>query len=116
MTSEKKSAPAANTEKATPVTEDEMDDIRVTINLDDGDMECKILKIFEYDGRDYIALIPLDENGKENAQGDYYLYRHIEDRDGIPSIEYIEDDEEFEAVDERFDELLDEELYDGIED
>ena len=29
-------------EKATPVTEDEMDNIRVTLSLDDGEVECKI--------------------------------------------------------------------------
>jgi uncharacterized protein YrzB (UPF0473 family) len=115
MTTPKKAATVTNNEKATPVTEEERDDIRVTLALDDGDIECKILKIFEVDGRDYIALIPLDKNGQENADGDYYLYRYFEDSEGLPSTEYIDDDDEFEAVDERFDEILDEEMFDDID-
>ena len=30
-------------EKATPVTPDEADDIRVTLDLDNGSVECKII-------------------------------------------------------------------------
>ena len=46
-------------EKITPVTPDEVDDIRVTLNTDDGDIECRPLTIFEVDGQDYIALMHL---------------------------------------------------------
>ena len=49
------------TEKITPVTEDEIDNIRVTLDLDDGSVECKIITIFEVDKQDYIALLPLDK-------------------------------------------------------
>ena len=34
-------------EKIKPVTEDEIDDIRVTLDLEDGEIECRILTIFE---------------------------------------------------------------------
>ena len=34
-------------EKATPVTPDEIEDIRVTLELDEGEVECKILTIFD---------------------------------------------------------------------
>ena len=78
-------------EKATPVTEDEIDK------------------------RDYIALIPLDKNGKDNADGDVYLYRYSEDADGIPSVAFIEDPDEYEAAADRFDEMLDEELFDQMD-
>lgn len=45
------------------------DDIMVTLNLDNGqDVECKILTIFEAGKQDYIALMPLDEKGNENAE------------------------------------------------
>lgn len=53
-------------EKATPVTPDEADDIRVTLDLDNGSVECKIITIFDADHKDYIALLPLDKNGNEN--------------------------------------------------
>ena len=32
-------------EKATPVTPDEIEDIRVTLELDEGEVECKILTL-----------------------------------------------------------------------
>ena len=57
-------------EKITPVTEDEVDDIRVTLDTDEGDIECRILTIYEVDGQDYIALMPLDEKGNDNAEGE----------------------------------------------
>lgn len=102
------------TEKITPVTEDEIDNIRVTLDLDDGSVECKIITIFEVDKQDYIALLPLDKNGNENANGDVYLYRYIEDKDGLPSLSNIESDDEYDAAADRFDELLDDELYDEL--
>ncbi len=104
-------------EKITPVTESEIDNIRVSLDLDDGStVECKIITIFEAAGKEYIALIPLDKDGNENPSGDVYLYRYFEDEKGIPSVEYIEDENEYEAAADRFDEMLDEALYDDMED
>ena len=61
------------------------DDIMVTLNLDNGqDVECKILTIFEAGKQDYIALMPLDEKGNENEDGEVYIYRYYEDEDGNP--------------------------------
>ena len=42
----------ATFEKVTPVTEDEADDIRVTLELDEGEVECEILTIFEANNRE----------------------------------------------------------------
>lgn len=92
------------------------DDIRVTLNLDDGkDVECKILTIFEANGRDYIALLPLDENGNDNESGDVYIYRYDEDENGNPSLDNIASEEEYETVSDRFDELLYEEMSDDTD-
>lgn len=99
-------------EKITPVTEDEIEDIRVTLDLDDKEVECEILTIFEAGGRDYIALMPLDEDGNENEAGEVYLYRYAEDEEGLPQIDMIEGDDEYEIAADRFDELLDEEMFD----
>lgn len=103
-------------ELITPVTPDEADDIRVTLDTEDGEIVCRILTIFDTDGQDYIALMPLDENDQDNADGAVYLYRYAEDEEGLPSLEYIEDEEEYEAVADRYDELLDEEFYNSMED
>lgn len=85
------------------------EDILVTLDMEDGSkVECEILTIFEVKKRDYIALLPLDDEGNPNEEGTVYLYRYFEDKEGNPSLGNIEDDEEYEAVEERFDELLDE--------
>lgn len=106
----------AKNKKATPITEDEIDDIRVTMELDTGEVECEILTIFEAGGRDYIALMPLDEDGNENEEGEVFLYRYDEDEEGLPQITAIEGDEEYELASDRFDELLDDNLYDELDD
>lgn len=106
----------AENEKITPVTPDEIDDIRVSLELENGTVECEILTIFTVASRDYIALMPLDENGKENEEGEVYLYRYSEDEQGLPQIDMIESDEEYEIASDRFDEWLDENLYDSMDD
>lgn len=96
--------------------EDDDEDMRVTLSLDDGsDVECAILTIFDVNEQDYIALLPLDENGEGNEDGEVYIYRYFEDNDGNPSLENIQEDDEYEAVADRFDELLDEEAFDDME-
>ncbi|MDD6058446.1 MAG: DUF1292 domain-containing protein [Clostridiales bacterium] len=91
-------------------------DILVTLDLDDGaQVECEILTIFTVDKQDYIALLPLDENGETNEEGEVYIYRYLEDEEGNPSLENIADDEEYEAVSDRFDEWLDEEEFNSLE-
>lgn len=80
----------------------------VTLTLDDDSVvECAILTIFPLGERDYIALLPIDENG-ENEDGEVFLYRYSEDENEEPSLENIEDDDEYEMVADKFDELLDE--------
>lgn len=90
------------------------DDMFVTLDLDDGSqVECEILTIFEVDKQDYIALLPLSDEESEDGD-EVYIYRYNEDEDGNPSLENIEDDEEYEAVADRFDELLDEAEFDEM--
>ncbi len=85
---------------------DLMEDVRVTLDLDDDvSVECRILTIFSAGERDYIALIPQDENGQDNADGEIYLYRYAEDADGNPSLDNIESDEEYELASEAFGDL-----------
>lgn len=87
----------------------EEEDIYVTLDMDDGSqVECEIITIFELEDQDYIVLLPLDENGDENTEGTVYIFRYYEDEEGNPSLENIQSDEEFEAVEEKFDEMLDE--------
>jgi len=83
----------------------------VTLELDDGtEVECDILTVFQVEGyadQQYIALVPQEEDSD-----DVYLYRFSYDGEGDPQIENITDDEEYEAVADAFDEMLDEEEFD----
>ncbi len=90
-----------------PVDENDTD-VMVTIELDDGEeLDCEILTIFDVDDRDYIVLMPVDENGDPLNDEQVYIYRYTEDEDGSPYLENIETDEEYEAVGKRFDEIQD---------
>ena len=74
------------------------EEVTVTLTLDnDEELECAVLTIFEVDEKEYIALLPLDEEG-DNEDGDVYLYRYIETEDGEPTLENIEDEAERERV------------------
>ena len=45
----------------------------VTLTLDDDvEIECAIITTFNMDSTEYIALLPLDENG-QNQSGEVYL-------------------------------------------
>ena len=104
-----------NTNPENDAAEEDGSDILVTLTLDDdSEVECSILTILELDGQDYIVLLPLEENGDENEDGEVFIYRYLEDEDGNPSLENIEDEEEYEAVTDRFDELLDEAEWDAL--
>lgn len=92
----------------------EDDEMFVTLDLDNGtQIECEILTIFEVNGQDYIALLPLSEDGDDDGE-EVYIYRYSEDEEGNPSLDNIEDDDEYEAVADRFDELLDEAEFDEM--
>lgn len=93
---------------AEPITNED-EDICVTLEMDDGtSVECEILTIFDIDGQDYIVLLPPEEDSEDEDETPVFIYRYFEDEDGNPSLENIADDEEYEAVSARFDELVEE--------
>jgi uncharacterized protein YrzB (UPF0473 family) len=93
------------------------EEVTVTLTLDNDEVvECAVLTIYPVDDKEYIALLPLDDEG-ENEDGDVYIYRYVETEDGEPTLENIESDDEYEAAADAFDEWLDEqEFEDMIED
>lgn len=91
---------------------EEEEELLVTLTLDDdSEVECQVLTIFEACSRDYIALLPLDDEGEPNEEGEVYIYRYSEDADGQPNLDNIEDDDEYEQVADRFDEWMDEQEF-----
>ncbi len=101
-------------EESNNFTEEPSEEMTVTLYLDDGSrQECSVLTIFECCGKDYIALLPNEGPGAD--EGEVYIYRYIEDEDGEPSLDNIDDDDEYERVVDAFDELLDEMEFDELE-
>ena len=91
----------------------ENETLTVTLTLDnDETIECSILTIYEAGEREYIALLPLNEQGT-NEDGEVYLYRYTQ-QNGTPILDNIEDDEEYEAASDGFDEWLDSLEYDEL--
>ena len=95
------------------LNEEEDQGMTVPLTLDDDtEVECVVLPIFKAGEREYIALLPME--GADSEEGEVYLYRYSESEDGAPTLDNIEDDDEYEIVAEAFDELLDEQEYDEL--
>ena len=92
---------------------EEEQEMTVTLTLDDDtEVECVVLTIFNAGEREYIALLPVE--GADSEEGEVYLYRYSETEDGEPTLDNIEDDDEYEIVADAFDELLDSQEYDEL--
>ncbi len=93
------------------------EEMTVELELDDGtSVTCAIVTILTVSGRDYIVLLPLNENG-ENSDGEVWFYRYSEnpnDPNEEPELGYIDDDDEYEAVADAFDEYLDASEFDEL--
>ena len=90
------------------------EEVTVTLTLDNDEViECAVLTIYSVDNKEYIALLPLDEDG-DNEEGDVYIYRDVETEEGEPTLENIEDDDEYEAAADAFDEWLDEQEFEEM--
>jgi hypothetical protein len=93
----------------------EQEALTVTLTLDNNEeLDCAVLTIYEVEGQQYIALLPLDEEGN-NEEGDVFLYRFSTDADGEPKLDNIEDDEEYERAADKFDEWLDTQEYEDLD-
>lgn len=85
----------------------------VTLTLDDGtELECSVLTIFPVGEKQYIALLPVEESDDEESE--VFLYRFIQSDNDEMELLNIEDDEEYEAVADAFDEILDEQDFDEM--
>ncbi|MBD5551000.1 MAG: DUF1292 domain-containing protein [Lachnospiraceae bacterium] len=92
------------------------EEMTVDLELDEGTVTCSVVAIFSVKDKDYIALLPLNENN-DNADGDVWIYGYSENPDDPneePELRYIEDDEEYEQASDAFDEYLDNCEFDEI--
>jgi uncharacterized protein YrzB (UPF0473 family) len=87
-----------------------------TISLvleDNSELECDILAIFPVKEQFYVALMP-QEPLEGYEEGEYFLYRYQSDGENVELSE-IESDEEWEMVEDKFEELLDEDEFNSME-
>ena len=88
----------------------EAEEMTVELELEDGTMvNCAVITILTVEAKDYIVLLPLNESG-DNEDGEVWFYGYSENPDDPneePELSYIEDDAEYEKVEEAFDEYLD---------
>lgn len=95
------------------------EEMTVELELEDGtNVTCAVITILTVDKKDYIVLLPLDEDG-ENEDGEVWFYGYSENPDDPneePELTFIEDDEEYEKVADAFDEYLDNCEFDELVD
>jgi len=76
-----------------------LEDLTLLLELDDETVECEIIGIFEANGKEYVALSPVDSD-----EVIIYGYKESDD-EGFELID-IDDEEEFEKAAAVLDELL----------
>lgn len=97
-----------NNKKETVFTED-----TITLYLDHNvEVECDILAIFQVREQFYVALMPQKAIEGYEA-GEYFFYRYQSDGEHV-ELSNIESEEEWEAVEDKFEELLDEEEFNNM--
>lgn len=85
----------------------------ITLYLDNNvEVECDILAIFPIKQQFYIALMP-QKHIEGYEPGEYFLYRYQSDGENI-ELSDLESDDEWEAVEDKFEELLDEEEFNSM--
>ena len=92
------------------------ENLTVTLTLDNDEvLECAVLTIFSAGDRQYIALLPL-EDAEDTEEGDVFIYRFEEDENGEPTLDNIEDDDEYELAADAFDEWMDTQEFEELGD
>lgn len=79
---------------------------RLTLTMDDDtEVDCAILTVFPVGEKEYIALLPLNEQGR-NTDGEVFLFAFARTENGDPIFANIEDEAEYKAATEAFDKIL----------
>lgn len=83
---------------------DDEDADYITLEFDDGqEVECEVMGIFDVEGKEYIALIPMD------GSDDVYIYGYKEVGEDEFELIDIDDDAEFAKAVKEFESLTAEE-------
>ncbi len=86
---------------------DDMEVMYLTLD-DDTELECEVLGIFEVEDKEYIALLPLEEE-------EVLLYEYVELEDEDFDLLPIEDEKEFELISEAFTALYSDDEFEELD-
>ncbi|ADQ46401.1 protein of unknown function DUF1292 [Caldicellulosiruptor kronotskyensis 2002] len=91
------------------------DNVVTLVDEEGREISFEMLDKVNYNGNDYIVLLPLEEMEKEDEEAEVVILR-IEDRDGEEVYVGVEDEEELENVFEIFQSRFDDEDFDMYDD
>ena len=85
-----------------------------TLQDEDGaEHEFELIATCEMNGNEYYAMIPADENDKDDEYCEYVVLKAVTEN-GEKTLVTLDDDDEFDAVADYFDDLLADEIdYDA---
>ncbi len=79
--------------------------IYIDLETEDGEtIPCQVLAEYTVDEKDYIALVPVDDDKQVDDDPEIFIYGCEYDDDNIQLIDL--DDEEFEVAGEALDDIL----------
>ena len=76
------------------------------VDEEGNELEFEVIGTAELNGQIYYAMIPVDDQPDEEGVCEYVILKAIEEEDGEISLISVEDDDEFERVEEYFNDLL----------
>lgn len=86
-------------------------EILILTDEEGKELSFELIHSVEKDGVEYKALVPVDEEGNETGD-EYIILKCVEDENGEPVLETIEDDDEFDRIADIFDDELADVFYD----
>ena len=91
-------------------------DMTVELNLDCGKVMCSIVTILTVNDTDYIVLLPEKNPLCEDGQVWFYRYKeNPDDPNEEPELSYIASDDEYEAVEDAYEEYVDNSEFESLD-
>ncbi|MGB9905496.1 MAG: DUF1292 domain-containing protein [Desulfotomaculales bacterium] len=81
-------------------------DVLTLIDEEGQEQDFAILDLVELEGSRYAILLPLDEEGDEDEEGEAIILKYARDEEGNEILIDIEDDEEWERVADAWEEMI----------
>ena len=79
----------------------------VTLMTDEGEIDCGSVTVLELNDKEYIAVSPLDDEGELTEEIWFYQFERDPSGGDEHDIVFIEDEDEYDQVVDKFDEWLD---------